>query len=260
MRGLSPRVRGNLFRDRHRRPICRSIPACAGEPSIRHADRFVFRVYPRVCGGTERPRQVGRLSRGLSPRVRGNLTRAYAAERKRRSIPACAGEPEQQRKRLPKCMVYPRVCGGTGRAHCVAVQRRGLSPRVRGNPRGRRRSTATPWSIPACAGEPHGCQYMRVQPLVYPRVCGGTRPGTTGRAELEGLSPRVRGNPLPLSDSRLIVGSIPACAGEPSSFCRSLCGVEVYPRVCGGTVVQRDLDGCAAGLSPRVRGNRCSPP
>ena len=31
--GLSPRVRGNLGKRRHRIGVCRSIPACAGEPA-----------------------------------------------------------------------------------------------------------------------------------------------------------------------------------------------------------------------------------
>ncbi len=71
--GLSPRVRGN--------PVIRtldvidprSIPACAGEPPQCLYILSDIAVYPRVCGGTLRPRSSLTASIGLSPRVRGNL-------------------------------------------------------------------------------------------------------------------------------------------------------------------------------------------
>ena len=70
---------------------------------------------------------------------------------------------------------------------------------------------------------------------VYPRVCGGTQVVGGFRAPPEGLSPRVRGNPIRFSETR-----------RPQ---------RVYPRVCGGTLAPvADLHHIE-GLSPRVRGN-----
>ena len=92
-RGLSPRVRGN-------RPVSRplpagtwSIPACAGEPSIATISRYVQRVYPRVCGGTQGRFSAAERGNGLSPRVRGNRILAAKRQYGAGSIPACAGEP-----------------------------------------------------------------------------------------------------------------------------------------------------------------------
>ena len=51
-------------------------------------------------------------------------------------------------------------------------------------------------SIPACAGEPLPGGQARRPPGVYPRVCGGTHDIATPMAGLNGLSPRVRGNPV----------------------------------------------------------------
>ena len=71
-----------------------------------------------------------------------------------------------------------------------------------------------------------------------------------------GLSPRVRGNRPEPAAAPALVGSIPACAGEPYAQLRALQVDSVYPRVCGGTsgaLLQRVS---ALGLSPRVRGNR----
>ena len=92
-------------------------------------------------------------------------------------------------------------------------------------------------SIPACAGEPPPTSSPSAGQAVYPRVCGGTICIGHMVNELEGLSPRVRGNPQPGRYAGYLVRSIPACAGEPlavASF-NTECGV--YPRVCGGTAV-----------------------
>ena len=111
----------------------------------------------------------------------------------------------------------------------------GLSPRVRGNPyQGRTRSIE--WgSIPACAGEPETNVLKVMENAVYPRVCGGTVALRRGSWVSDGLSPRVRGNPLCLDASAPHRWSIPACAGEPTSRMGRKRRDMVYPRVCGGT-------------------------
>ena len=70
---------------------------------------------------------------------------------------------------------------------------------------------------------------------VYPRVCGATVRTMIVDEVDEGLSPRVRGN-LPETEAALILlGSIPACAGQPTrKFCHYAIS-RVYPRVCGAT-------------------------
>ena len=70
-----------------------------------------------------------------------------------------------------------------------------------------------------------------------------------------GLSPRVRGNPVKGDRGGFRLGSIPACAGEPSATSRSASVSQVYPRVCGGTQRLPIPPLCRHGLSPRVRGN-----
>ena len=73
------------------------------------------------------------LAGGLSPRVRGNPPARYNRRGRRRSIPACAGEPTAERYCYGHHRVYPRVCGGTGFSVRLAPVGAGLSPRVRGN-------------------------------------------------------------------------------------------------------------------------------
>ena len=153
--GLSPRVRGNQSRGCAAGVLCRSIPACAGEPVAAAAPfRRPGGVYPRVCGGTSSRSCCSSIAVGLSPRVRGNRRRPLPIAGTLWSIPACAGEPHllNQFYRVPE--VYPRVCGGTSGPPASGRGVLGLSPRVRGNQWSTGVRSGCVRSIPACAGEP----------------------------------------------------------------------------------------------------------
>ena len=214
-----------------------------------------FWVYPRVCGGTSAAAVDLVRKHGLSPRVRGNHGGELAGPGLARSIPACAGEPTTTPLRTTMTPVYPRVCGGTaGIASWVPIKK-GLSPRVRGNPVGGRAPAVATGSIPACAGGPRSPGWGRRTGWVYPRVCGGTHNDNDDDDDADGLSPRVRGNPRLASASPSPAGSIPACAGEPKAASRLNPRWSVYPRVCGGTRTGRRPAAARRGLSPRVRGN-----
>ena len=75
------------------------------------------------------------------------------------------------------------MCGGTAEKLRRNSIRRGLSPRVRGNPGAGSARTDYERSIPACAGEPSSSVRYNGAAAVYPRVCGGT-----SRAAMEGFS------------------------------------------------------------------------
>ena len=193
------------------------------------------KVYPRACGGTPRIMQSFAYSRGLSPRVRGNLVLARDVPPFPRSIPARAGEPSSSCSALPLATVYPRACGGTSKSGEVAYRLAGLSPRVRGNHDLSRSLVYSFRSIPARAGEPQiGWADLSIR-KVYPRACGGTRDAAHLDIARQGLSPRVRGNPMHQLFGSPTVGSIPARAGEPLTAAEGLILYKVYPRACGGT-------------------------
>ena len=152
--GLSPRVRGNRSGSAPLSVMTRSIPACAGEP-VECIDIVEgFKVYPRVCGGTDAQVKSFEPVSGLSPRVRGNQYGNRPRGPNDRSIPACAGEPASHNLRTTTSRVYPRVCGGTAETLRHVNYMQGLSPRVRGNPTEGYRAGFSLRSIPACAGEP----------------------------------------------------------------------------------------------------------
>ena len=91
--GLSPRGRGNPSGDSSRLASFGSIPAWAGKPRAERGREIGQKVYPRVGGETGRrgPRYAGVT--GLSPRGRGNRSRAIPLVAGQRSIPAWAGKP-----------------------------------------------------------------------------------------------------------------------------------------------------------------------
>ena len=152
--GLSPRVRGNRDSGSIEQDADRSIPACAGEPRSGPRATPGPRVYPRVCGGTERGPAYHQGAGGLSPRVRGNPVVPGPVVALARSIPACAGEPHSNATGRRGRRVYPRVCGGTDLGGTLDGGQVGLSPRVRGNPNDGYSAYGQSRSIPACAGEP----------------------------------------------------------------------------------------------------------
>ena len=131
----------------------------------------------------------------------------------------------------------------------------GLSPRVRGNRVPPDSEMLITGSIPACAGEPVRETDAGCRTRVYPRVCGGTIKEIDADKLEKGLSPRVRGNQHLRCGGWMMEGSIPACAGEPTSLILANASIRVYPRVCGGTVAPLPWITQVWGLSPRVRGN-----
>ncbi len=171
--GLSPRLRGPAHHlppgGRHIRVI--PAPAGTSPPSARESAPAAG--YPRACGDQRTRRPKGRISTGLSPRLRG------------------PGEV-LQKSRLIKTG-YPRACGDQvgqpGAGHLNA----GLSPRLRGPAGDLRHGHQHLRVIPAPAGT--SSSWASTHPLEagYPRACGDQRPTKAVSGYCSGLSPRLRG-------------------------------------------------------------------
>ena len=152
---------------------------------------------------------------GLSPRGRGNRPQCGPAARGVGSIPAWAGKPLGDRRRPEGSGVYPRVGGETRHLVSPTKLAKGLSPRGRGNLSPAPTGSPSGWSIPAWAGKPCRSQVCRRCWRVYPRVGGETRYIGLPLRQIEGLSPRGRGNPAPAAFEPTGAWSIPAWAGKP---------------------------------------------
>ena len=253
--GLSPHRRGNQLRDQNAELGRRSIPAQAGEPTWNRAGSRAVRVYPRTGGGTaERPAAL-RHQLGLSPHRRGNPLHVVVRVIGKGSIPAQAGEPWLACLGGRPAGVYPRTGGGTTQYARIADTHGGLSPHRRGNPLARAGKVAYSRSIPAQAGEPLSGRPRRIGRWVYPRTGGGTTLSGTPTVAGLGLSPHRRGNRYAPLAQVLAQGSIPAQAGEPTTWAIPGGRKRVYPRTGGGTRSSWVSSRSARGLSPHRRGN-----
>ena len=109
--GRSPRVRGSQLPFGPSVPDTGSIPACAGEPSYTGITNPGSKVDPRVCGGA-RPGLISIINQsGRSPRVRGSPGIKTQSKNRKRSIPACAGEPLPDAEEIDRAGRSPRVRG-----------------------------------------------------------------------------------------------------------------------------------------------------
>ena len=132
----------------------------------------------------------------------------------------------------------------------------GRSPRLRGSLLQHVEGLSGRGSIPAPAGEPRQQGALCPVEGVDPRACGGARQTACRTLSWWGRSPRLRGSQLRVGDTPLVVGSIPAPAGEPPRPSRLGCPGTVDPRACGGAPIAASRASAKAGRSPRLRGSR----
>ncbi len=169
MPGRSPRMRGRHCRGIEKWCNLRSIPAYAGETQTASPAGWPGKVDPRVCGGDREFIRQHDLEAGRSPRMRGRRPLADRQRRRRRSIPAYAGETHARVEDHLPFQVDPRVCGGDPKEASGAVDQSGRSPRMRG-----RQCLAAPrsmhlGSIPAYAGETLDVYLLILQQIVKER-------------------------------------------------------------------------------------------
>ena len=110
--GASPRARGNHGCTRPKRSVHGCIPASAGESLIPRTRGCPRRVHPRERGGILYASASASVSRGASPRARGNRDNDADASTHTGCIPASAGESVRRSASSPAAGVHPRERGG----------------------------------------------------------------------------------------------------------------------------------------------------
>ena len=109
-------------------------------------------------------------------------------------------------------------------------------------------------SIPAYAGDPRLSAASGICTAVYPRLRGGSCRLPVRCYRAEGLSPPTRGIlGFPLGAS-VNIRSIPAYAGDPANGLPIHIGIQVYPRLRGGSDPACIMRAAKYGLSPPTRG------
>ena len=254
--GSSPHVRGTRARQRRGLATFRFIPACAGNATTWPTGRGGSPVHPRMCGERSSQRSIASLNVGSSPHVRGTPACRARPARRRRFIPACAGNASRSPTPRSPSAVHPRMCGERNPGATMPGLSSGSSPHVRGTLGIGQRHCHPPRFIPACAGNAAMTSSCNRSKSVHPRMCGERRLGLLATLRQHGSSPHVRGtHPVDvggLEHERFI----PACAGN-ASRCSPCCRTApVHPRMCGERGDVRSERGQVAGSSPHVRGTR----
>ncbi len=171
-RGRSPRTRGSPSRTRLRPTPWGSIPAHAGEPTVRTWPGHGTWVDPRARGGASQTAKSLVHVWGRSPRTRGSRSIEQRLRRRHGSIPAHAGEPPAAPRRTARTGVDPRARGGARGLLGHRRRRWGRSPRTRGSPRPSPTPIRPTGSIPAHAGEPRLGSAVADADEVDPRARG----------------------------------------------------------------------------------------
>ncbi len=255
--GRSPRARGSRNSPRPAPAYRGSIPACAGQPAVLSFSDDAKGVDPRVRGAALFIWGICCRRYGRSPRARGSLPERLKIAMLRRSIPACAGQPQAAGCPLYKNRVDPRVRGAAKKRSRGKVIIQGRSPRARGSRNAGFGILPKSRSIPACAGQPRTAAHPGQAGAVDPRVRGAATIAPLGLICKKGRSPRARGSPAAVLLSNTTIRSIPACAGQPfrSVSLNSMSAVD--PRVRGAAWELLCVLTPLSGRSPRARG---SPP
>ena len=152
--------------------------------------------------------------------------------------------------------VHPRLRGGALPSTPCGGVAAGPSPPARGSQEPPGGVGQPEGSIPACAGEPRAGLRPSVVKRVHPRLRGGAVKGRTPRGAWTGPSPPARGSRGLVAARGGRWGSIPACAGEPSTMMPSVMATRVHPRLRGGAPRWPSTRQRSRGPSPPARGSR----
>ena len=153
-------------------------------------------------------------SLGSSPRVRGEEASMMILAPGEGIIPAGAGRSLALSPRWNTRRDHPRGCGEKPRAEIFLHDRRGSSPRVRGEVLLQQKTSPAIGIIPAGAGRsetPKGKNFVHRD---HPRGCGEKWFVSHCGVPFVGSSPRVRGEVLALSPVAILRRIIPAGAGR----------------------------------------------
>ncbi len=252
--GSSPRMRGKLGWSGRRRAKARIIPAHAGQTVGCHGCWRRLADHPRACGANLNHWGIYGVSPGSSPRMRGKLSGARRRVRRRRIIPAHAGQTRTGGGgRLGK-PDHPRACGANNGYVSGYGPLDGSSPRMRGKRPEHRGPNGRGRIIPAHAGQtPPSAPSCRRRPD-HPRACGANSIRHPFAVTALGSSPRMRGKQRPVAPKRVAVRIIPAHAGQTDlPYGRAIESTD-HPRACGANAHQRGGQHAQTGSSPRMRG------
>ena len=200
------------------------------------------------------PVRMAARSRGSSPLSRGILAAGRGSRRTARIIPALAGNTGSGSSRPNRGWDHPRSRGECGVPAPITPGSAGSSPLSRGILRTGRPSSWARGIIPALAGNTHSSSSLTRPRRDHPRSRGEYRSLTVSNREGDGSSPLSRGIPSSWPARWLVMGIIPALAGNTLVILPLGVVVGDHPRSRGEYSIAGRRAGMAEGSSPLSRG------
>ena len=212
--GSSPRLRGTRDRSTGRHSHGGIIPALAGNTDYTLLFIAAFWDHPRACGEHWWLCFHALIILGSSPRLRGTPDRHTPTPLYEGIIPALAGNTRKDKYAYADLRDHPRACGEHAERLSVKKSLPGSSPRLRGTLLD---VTKLEWNcgiIPALAGNTISLLYHTYLRMDHPRACGEHNRPIPPWYGAQGSSPRLRGTRRPGEVVSLLLGIIPALAGN----------------------------------------------
>ena len=195
-----------------------------------------------------------RLTRRLSPRMRGCFSNSSTGQISKRAFPAYAGMFLEIGVAVERSAGFPRVCGDVSINHFARRAAPTLSPRMRGCFRASDERTSNECAFPAYAGMFPIKNGPRNLSRSFPRVCGDVSLVRRGKRHDYLLSPRMRGCFRASGEITPKCEAFPAYAGMFLELKPKGQSFSSFPRVCGDVSIRAVRWVPARSLSPRMRG------
>ena len=215
---------------------------------------YMGRDHPRACGEHLISSLYLAKYGGSSPRMRGTRGCLCGEGWSVGIIPAHAGNTPCPRARSPQTRDHPRACGEHPWLYKASPSGPGSSPRMRGTRGCIQIASRRLGIIPAHAGNTTMTTTQAAQHEDHPRACG-EHGGVCCMCNVRtGSSPRMRGTQLAHLFSLVLVGIIPAHAGNTTSIGMTSHYTQDHPRACGEHAPIDCWPVFDGGSSPRMRG------
>ncbi len=170
--GSSPQARGTADPEQRHHPVCRFIPAGAGNGQHNRNNNREKPVHPRRRGERQGKTLTPNKNRGSSPQARGTVFIRHHFSGRKRFIPAGAGNGESGHCRRSGVPVHPRRRGERSTCQWARVYSSGSSPQARGTGMTGCERMAERRFIPAGAGNGLAAHPGRTGTAVHPRRRG----------------------------------------------------------------------------------------
>ena len=191
--GPSPRIRGESRPHPVGGAQDGTIPANTGRITQVHIRTGRTWDHPREYGENTTRQTHSGCCLGPSPRIRGEYRQPHLRLCPPRTIPANTGRIESTAPGCTGTGDHPREYGENVTGWVVHSLRDGPSPRIRGESYAVTRSSICGGTIPANTGRMHGVERWIPLHRDHPREYGENEAVGVRAAQVEGPSPRIRG-------------------------------------------------------------------